>query len=103
MYAKPTWFEGKEILYRKWDPKMDIEYDSDPGGENEKKDGKSHKRTAELIRVQYDKNSILTKDKDIGGYYTYPVNEIKVKLPPRTAENYQEPPIKPNTTQYDTY
>eukprot|EP01084_Bolivina_argentea_P046573 85773_1 len=95
------WFEGKEILYRKWTKKMDIEYDSDP--ENKKKDGKSHKHTAELFSVQYDKNSILTKDKDTGGYCTYAVNSIKIKLPPRTTENYKEPPIKPNTTQYDTF
>eukprot|EP01084_Bolivina_argentea_P268591 456256_1 len=96
-----TWMNGKEILYRKWEKGMDIEYDSDP--QNKKKDGKSHKHTGQLMSVQYDKSNILIKDKNTGGDCSYNVNNIKVKLPPRTDKNYKEPPAKSNTaTKYDT-
>eukprot|EP01084_Bolivina_argentea_P046572 85772_1 len=96
------WFEGKEILYRKWTKKMDIEYDSDPENKQEK-DGKNHKHTAWLMNILYAKSSIAVKDKDTGGACIYAVNTIKVKLPPRTDENTQEPPVNVNTIRYDKY
>eukprot|EP01084_Bolivina_argentea_P263477 445962_1 len=82
---KTIWKKGKHMLYRKYNKNDEIEYDSDP--EQRNNDGKSHVHSAQLISVLYDKNMILTKDVDTGGYCVYPVGEINIKLPPATKEN----------------
>eukprot|EP00486_Rosalina_sp_Unknown_P013850 CAMPEP_0201595522 /NCGR_PEP_ID=MMETSP0190_2-20130828/192500_1 /ASSEMBLY_ACC=CAM_ASM_000263 /TAXON_ID=37353 /ORGANISM="Rosalina sp." /LENGTH=568 /DNA_ID=CAMNT_0048055543 /DNA_START=24 /DNA_END=1730 /DNA_ORIENTATION=- len=96
--VEPIWFDGTEILSRKWKKKDEIEYDSDP--DNKQRDGKNHQHQGIVFAVNANKGQfgkIMLKDEN-GGYCNYGLEAIKIKLPPATPENTVErKPVTRNT------
>ena len=86
--TQQLWFPGTELLHRKWTKNDEIEYDSDrPEHVDKYKDGRSHVHKGVILTIaggHFGFGKLMVRN-EFGGYVSYPLKHIRVKLPPRNT------------------